>query len=84
MPFGLITFFQISELKQVPTKAKSKLVEYHKILSGIDDVIAQKQVEVIEALLFNSFVSFFSVFSFVRILLTLLLPLKLCHRSMSI
>ncbi|VDO39723.1 unnamed protein product, partial [Onchocerca flexuosa] len=36
----------ISELKQVPTKAKSKLEEYREILSGIDDVIAQKQIEV--------------------------------------
>ncbi|CAG9533819.1 unnamed protein product [Cercopithifilaria johnstoni] len=37
---------KISELKQVPTKAKSKLEEYREILNGIDDVIAQKQVEV--------------------------------------
>ncbi|VDK76121.1 unnamed protein product, partial [Onchocerca ochengi] len=36
----------ISELKQVPTKAKSKLEEYREILSGIDDIIVQKQVEV--------------------------------------
>ncbi|VDN88913.1 unnamed protein product, partial [Brugia pahangi] len=37
---------QISELKEVPAKAKRKLEEYHEILSGIDDVIAQKQLEV--------------------------------------
>ncbi|MCP9263316.1 Structural maintenance of chromosomes protein 4 [Dirofilaria immitis] len=36
----------ISELEQVPKKAKSKLEEYHKILSEIDDVIVQKQIEV--------------------------------------
>lgn len=37
---------KISELKEVPAKAKRKLEEYHEILSGIDDVIAQKQLEV--------------------------------------
>ncbi|VDK87007.1 unnamed protein product [Litomosoides sigmodontis] len=37
---------KISELKQVPAKAKNKLEEYRETLSGIDDVIAQKQVEV--------------------------------------
>uniref|UniRef100_A0A915Q4C7 Structural maintenance of chromosomes protein n=1 Tax=Setaria digitata TaxID=48799 RepID=A0A915Q4C7_9BILA len=37
---------KISELKQVPIKSKNKLEEYRQILSGIDDVIAQKQAEV--------------------------------------
>ncbi|EJD76188.1 SMC family domain-containing protein [Loa loa] len=37
---------KIYELEQVPTKARSKLEEYREILNGIDDVIAQKQIEV--------------------------------------